>query len=132
MRQRKIKAILIDTNENVREIYPIEYVDDLETIYQILECSTIDIVTRKFGDSYYDVICDDEALLRSEQRGKIAIVTLSKEGKPVEYILGNCIIVRHDADGNAESLTDEEIIRILRECSIKFKANGQIGLIASV
>ena len=56
----------------------------LKNYYEMLNCDLIDIVKIQFGGKAYDVICDDEALLRQPP---FSFSVISKEGYPM--IAGN-------------------------------------------
>jgi hypothetical protein len=85
-----IKGILIDVhNENVKAI---EIEKDLKSYYNILKCDCIDIVSRRIGDKYYDIICDDEGLLKESP--KISAVNRSR----IPMFVGNLFIVRSSGD----------------------------------
>lgn len=79
----------------------------LETYYDLLKCRVIDITTRKIGDKYYDIICDDEGLLK----GEIRISALDKDDEPC--LAGNLIISNYDDWGNGVSLDDADVRNIL-------------------
>lgn len=89
-------------------------VDELSDYYKHLECDTFDIVTRKIGDKYYDVFCDDCGLFDDDP-----IVSMTdQEGHAM--MVGNLIFANHDSQGNTTSLTDEDMRNI--------KRNAHIGL----
>ena len=52
-----MKALLLDTVEKQIKVVDPKGLDDY---YKMIGCSTIDIVTRKIGRKWYDIICDDE------------------------------------------------------------------------
>lgn len=105
---KKVKGVLITPNQEKDRVktYELE-VNDYTDYYKILDCSTFDIQTRKFGDLWLDIYCDDEGLFKEDN--KVAIITLGDDGNPVEYIVGNVFIVSHNDDGDTISLTEEEI-----------------------
>ena len=138
---KKIKALLIDTD--TKQIREVEYDrDSLPQIYGLLNCSTIDIVNRKFmvaekTAKRFDVICDDEGLLDPVKRKKPAILTFNFKNPAKmlqEVIVGNCLIVSHDGDGNSVSLTDEEIEGLKKFSMSKLKEaiGGQEVLVAEI
>lgn len=58
-----MKALFIDPQGNeAKVVNP----GSLEDYYELIGCNLIDIVTRKIGRKYYDVICDDEGLLQDD------------------------------------------------------------------
>lgn len=58
-----MKALLLDTVEKTTKIVNPEGLSDY---YEMLRCRTIDIVTRKIGRKWYDIIVDDEGLLKED------------------------------------------------------------------
>lgn len=81
--------------------------NELEDYYRLMEIDCIDIVTREIGGKLYDIICDDEALLKE----KPIPTVLDTENMPM--IFGNIIVAGlADETGNMTDLTDEDIDRI--------------------
>ena len=81
---------------------------ELETYYKLLECDTIDIVYRKIGDRYFDVICDDEALLKAGSQ----VTCVDRRYNPM--LFGNLLLVHHDEEGSTLGLEEDDIPVILR------------------
>lgn len=89
--------------------------DDLDEFYKIIECNTIDIVSRKIGGIYYDIICDEEALLKDSP----VVSVVSKDGSPL--ICGN-IIICNSKEGELKSLSNTDIYNLIKYLGIaKFK-----------
>ena len=100
-----IKGILITTNS--AEITSAE--DKLNVWYTLLNCDCIDIITRKIGDKYYDIVCDDEALLKSEPLPR-AVCRNARE-----VLFGNIFICGlADDEGNLTSLGDDDVEKLAR------------------
>ena len=77
---------------------------ELEDYYRLIGCDCIDIVARKIGDKYLEIICDDEGLLKENPR----ISAVDKNMKPA--LVGNLLIAGStDEDGELTSLTDKDI-----------------------
>lgn len=94
--------------------------DDLEEFYRIIECGTIDIVQRKIGNEYYDIICDDEALFTKNPIPSV----VESDGTPM--IFGNIIICRNKGS-ELSSLKDEDIENIEKSlCIAKNTATGEM------
>lgn len=88
---------------NVTEVQASE----LEDYYRLMEIDTIDIVTREINGKYYDIICDDEGLLKEHPIPTVFDI----DRKPM--IFGNIIIAGlADETGNMTDLTDEDIVKI--------------------
>lgn len=77
----------------------------LASYYKTLDCDCIDIVSRKIGGKYFDVICDDEGLYNQPK-----ISAIDDMGAPM--LVGNLFIVNYDGNGDNKSLTDEDIDHI--------------------
>lgn len=82
----------------------------LESYYKLIGCRVIDIVRRKIGNRYYEIICDDEGLLVDQP----IISTVNRRGGVMT--VGNIIITgRADNEGNLTGLTENEIKFIQRQ-----------------
>ena len=101
----KIKGILVDVKSNIIDVCEIE--KSLESYYKILNCKLIDIVSMKIGNRYFDIICDDEGLMKED----ITISAIYDDFTPA--LVGNLFIVRHDGRGNERSLTSNDISMVL-------------------
>lgn len=109
-----MKVLLLDTDSLQPQI--VETEGGLEEWYRLIKCSLIDIVSRKIGGRYYDVIVDDEGLYK----GGAKVTALDTEQQPL--LVGNLVICNHDGEGNETSLTDEDIERIKQELVILTEA----------
>jgi hypothetical protein len=80
----------------------------LQAFYDTIHCvyDTIDIVSRKIGGKYFDVICDDDGLAREPHHCS----AVDKEGDPM--LVGSFLVANHDEAGETRSLTDEDIALI--------------------
>ena len=99
--------------------------DTLESYYKLLDVETNNIVTRKIGGVYYDIVCDDEAL---QKPVKVASM-IDEYGWTM--LVGNLFIVRSDGEGGLVSLTDDDVSRILG-CLKKNMVLPYIGIIGDV
>ena len=99
-------------------IEPIEVKGELDEYYNLIDCDCIDIVTRKVGDTYFDIICDDEGLLKDNPR----VTAVDTEGNPM--LVGNLIFSHTDEDGETVGVTDEEIALIRDNVGLAFADTG--------
>ena len=108
---KKIKILLASVKgENF--LQPMEIEDDLKTFYKLIDCDTIDIVTRSFGGKFFDIICDDEGWFKENP----CFSASNRAG--TDGIVGNIIITGvSDREGNLPSLTDEDVKRISSKTS---------------
>lgn len=81
--------------------------DDLQEFYKLIACHCIDITNRKIGRKRFDIICDDEGLLKDSPK----ISAINNLGQPM--LCGNMIIVNSDEDGNLVGLTDKDAEYVL-------------------
>lgn len=98
---KKIKGVLINVEKETVEVVEID--KTLSEYYRILNCTTIDIPSRKIGERYFDIICDDEGLFKDKP--KISAVTM--DGKPA--LVGNLFVVKFDGEEDITSLNDNDI-----------------------
>ena len=99
-----MKAFLIDVNADVKDgARVVECGNDLETLYKLCDCSTIEIPYRKIGDYWYDIVCDEEGIFRENYKAS------ALDEKFNVALVGNLLFCNHDAEGDLVSLTDEQI-----------------------
>lgn len=99
-----IKGILVTT---AGEIKPAELDGSLESFYKTLECDIITCTIRRIGKKEYNVICDDEGLLK----GNPKVTAVTKMYNPA--LVGNLFICNSDGE-DWTSLTDDEIHEIMQ------------------
>lgn len=85
--------------------------DDLSDFYREIDCHTIDIVERRYKGRLFDIICDDEALLRSEP-GLPTSLWFDKKGVLLEGLFGTLLLCHNDGHGELTSATPEDLIKI--------------------
>lgn len=101
---RKITGVLVaDGKATVVDVD-----DDLDAYYKLLDCELIDIVTRRIGGKYYDIICDEEGLFKDDPA-----VGMVNEFDGKVMIVGRLFICQHDGRGNQKSLSQTEIDDVL-------------------
>lgn len=99
----KVKGFLIKGNE--AKVVEIE--DELDIYYDLLECTTIDIVCRHFEYEPFDIVCDDEGLLKDHPIPTV----FDEQMNPV--IHGPVLVVgMADDEGVLTSLSDSLISKI--------------------
>lgn len=97
-----IKVFLLDVYENKTGVVEIDP-NDLDAMYELIDCRCIDIVVRNVGDRQFDIVCDDEGLFHEPQM----ISAIDKTARPM--LCGNLIFCHHDKDGNLTSITDDDV-----------------------
>lgn len=117
---KKIKVLIVDTKKG----FSIETINNsLDDFYSIIDCSCIDIATRKIGNNgkYYDIICDDEGLL--QDKPKVSAIASNGSG----MLVGNLIITNYNSNGETTSLTENDIEYLLNYCQMfRHRITGEI------
>lgn len=107
MTNRQITGVLLDVNAGTAELLTIP--DTLEDLYKHLNCSCIDIVTRRIGSRLFTIVCDDEGLLKAAPR-----ISAFTAGGDVALV-GNLLIVSYDPDSpELESLSLDDAAYVLK------------------
>lgn len=101
-----LKALYVNVEDETVETVEIE--NRLDEYYRLINCDCIDIVTRKIGKCYFDIICDDEGLLKDNPK----ISAINNLGQVM--LVGNLLITNSDEDGETTSLTEKDIHYIKR------------------
>lgn len=115
-----MKAFLIDVNADVKEgARVVECGNDLETLYKLCDCSTIEIPYRKIGDFWYDIVCDEEGIFRENYKAS------ALDEKFNVALVGNLLFCNHDAEGDLVSLTDEQIENLKNHIHITCHFDGE-------
>lgn len=115
---KTIRGIFIDVKEeNWTEI---EIEKSLQSYYDLIDCDCIDIVSRKIGGQYFDIICDDEGLCNSPK-----ISAINDMGEPM--LVGNLFIVNYDGQGDITSLSDEDIDHVKKFIEMMYTHNYPEG-----
>ena len=96
---RKITGVLIDVKEGTAKKTTIE--KSLDGYYKALDCDCIDIAAREIGGKMFDIILDDEGLLKNDP-----IMSGVQNGHPC--FVGNLFIVKYNGRGDVTSLSDDE------------------------
>lgn len=96
------RTIVIEV-ESKREIYEAN-ITELEDMYNHIKCDCIDITERKIGENYYDIIVDDEGLLKD-----YAIPSAIDKITHEVQLVGNLIVSKYDEEGELRDLTEKEI-----------------------
>lgn len=106
MTDRMITGLHIDVVNNEVKVKTVP--DTLESYHDLIQCDLIDIPHRSIGGEVYDIVCDDEGLLKDPK-----IPSAFQRDSRRIMLVGNLFIVRgNDSTGELESLTAEDIDRI--------------------
>ena len=97
-----MKMLLIDSERGEDRV--VETEGGLDNYYKLLDCDLVDITTRSIGGELFDIICDDEGLLKDDR----IVSAVDKKGRPA--LVGNLLISKADEEeGRQIGLTDEEL-----------------------
>lgn len=116
----KIKGVLVDVINKRIETREVE--DTLEEYYNLLNCDMIEIVSRHIGGKDYDIICDEEGLL------KVNPIVSAFDSLNQPMLVGNLFIVNYGENGKEASLTEEDIDHILKFGHLIETTNGQTNV----
>lgn len=97
-----MKVLIFDEKKQV--LIEKDIKNELDTFYNIIGCRCIDIARRKVGGKYFDIIVDDEGLLKDEP------ICTAVDAKTSDCMLfGTLIFTNTDNKGNTVGLSDEDI-----------------------
>ena len=102
----KVTGVLIDVLAGTTIVYTVKS-GTLEEYYRILNCTTFDITSRRIGNNYYDIYCDDEGLFQCNP----IVSAISSDRNPM--LVGNLFVTKTNDEGETISLTQEEIGEVL-------------------
>ena len=112
-----MKAFIINPNAGIKDmIQAKEIQNNLDTYYDIIGCRCIDIVHYPIGGKHYDIIVDDEGLLK----GAPIVTAVDKNGHPL--LVGALIITNYDGEGNETDLEPGDVTRITS--AIRYTVQG--------
>lgn len=111
LRLAEKKMLLIDVKKSRVEVVT---ADSLEEYYRLIDCTTVDIVTKQIAGAYYPIICDDEGLLVSNPRPS-AILSDTNNYE----LFGNLLIAGGTScEGELLSITEDQIKSLLTRLSV--------------
>ena len=117
---KMLKTVLIDVVRKTVE--DVEVKDDLDAFYEKLNCSMVEITSLMIGGVWYDIMCDEEGLLKNQP-----IVSAVQLETLDPMLVGNLMFFNYDGRGNLVSLDDTDIERIKDNIVIAFDRNGGIS-----
>lgn len=98
---KTITGYFVDPENCIAEPRTID--KSLEGYYALLRCDCIDIPSRTIGDRRFDIICDDEGLLKAPS----FVSAYDCDGSPM--LAGPIFVVKFDGKEDVTSLTEEEL-----------------------
>ena len=115
----KVTGVLIDVKNRTTVVHTVNS-GSLEEYYDILNCTTFDIASRRIGGSYYDIYCDDEGLLKCSP----VVSAVSEDREPM--LVGNLFVTKTNDEGETISLTAEEISEVLNSVINLYDEDGNV------
>lgn len=94
----------------------------LQDYYSALRCDTIDIVRRKIGGRYFDIIVDDEGFLKPEDEIYVGAIDSNRN----VALVGSLIFANYDGEGNETDLTDMDVEHIQNYIKCAFLKEGGV------
>ena len=119
---KQITGVLVTTEGEAKQV-TIE--DSLEGYYEALGCDIIDLTVRRIGKKEYDIVCDDEGLLKPDP----VVTAITQRYQPA--LVGNLFICSNDGKGHWKSLTAKQIEEILMNTVMVF-SNGKIREVVQI
>ena len=123
---KQITGFLVDTEADhgdLKTVIKAVTIDKtLESYYKTLHCDMIEIPTYKFGGKNFDVICDEEGLIKG---GQPVISAIDAAGKPA--LVGSLLIV----NTNCRSLSEADIERLDKCVRQVILQNRQTGALTT-
>ena len=117
---KKLRTVLIDVDQ--KTVGEIEIDDDLNAFYEKLNCRVFDIVQRKIDGVWYDIMCDDEGLLKEDP-----VVSAADKEKLSPMLVGNLMFFHSNRNGDLKSLDDVDIENIFNNTVVAIGEEGQIS-----
>ena len=115
-----MKAYLLDVENKVRKAVEIDDDNHLQEYYKYLNCSIVDITSRKVGGKWFDIIADDEGMLKENP----IVSALDSNTQPA--LVGNLLFCNYDSEtGEEVSLTDDDIEHLEKYSALAAKKDAE-------
>jgi len=120
-----LSMLLWDTKKQDFQDIKIESNNTLQKLYKYLDCKTIDITSRSINNIYYDIIVDDEGLLKNDH-----IVSYFENNQP--QLVGNLIFSKANDQGENIGLTNKDINNLKENLKMIYYANDENDFIKAL
>ena len=110
-----MKILLLDTMATAPQVLEVE--EGLETWYRLIRCDLIDITMRDVAGRQFDIIADDEGLLKAGAK----VTAIDGSGKP--QLVGNLVFCHHDNEGGLTGLSDSDIAHLMKNIVVLTSTN---------
>ena len=125
MKDEMTKGFVVDVYKQ-RNARVVEFIDNLDNLYELTDCSCIDVAYRKVGKYFYDIVCDDEGLYRADRIPS----AFNHKGEPM--LVGNLLFLNHDEEGEFTSLTDEQIADLSKHIGEIYCEKDDEGFVCNI
>jgi len=113
--KKKITGFLV--NPYTHEAKRVEFRDELDELYRLLDVRTIDIVTRRVAGLEFTIVCDDEGLLIDRPRP--SAIDESRHA----MLVGPLLFTAGTHGEDLEGLTDDDV-KILTRSVGHYRIDG--------
>lgn len=95
----------------------VEIEDKLDTYYSLIGCDLIDIVSKRINGANFEIVCDDEGLLKDAP----IITAVTADGAPA--LVGGLVVLRYGGDGELAGLNQEDVLRLTNAVQYSIQQN---------
>ena len=100
-----IRGFLVNVDTHIAA--EVELEPNLDNYYDLLGGRAIDITTRRIGGRLYDIVCDDESLLKDNPK----VSAIDRRREPM--LAGSLLVVGFaDDEGRETSLAPDDVVNI--------------------
>lgn len=115
-----MRGYLIDVENGKHGPVEVKGDDHLEQFYRLIGCRCIDIAVRKVGETYYNVVLDDEGLLVEDP------ITSAIDRQHHGMLAGNLVIFGMDEQTmDLAPLTDDDVRNIRKNLMVAIDTERQ-------
>lgn len=130
--ERYIDVIVIKRIDRATLTCELRHLEDtLKNYYSLIGCRCIDIVQRAFGGVVFDIVLDDEGLLKANETGELPTSWWQHEGYTPNYegLFGVLVLTHHDDQGNLTSVNPMELLAVQSCYKVIPTKDGDLGLL---
>lgn len=130
--KRKIDVIVVKRQSQDTITCELQEVEDsIETYYEIIGCRSIDIVGRYFNNKHFDIVLDDEGLLKANTTGELPTSWWQREGYTPNHegLFGTLILCHSNEEGDLTSVNPLELLDLQRVYQVINTKKGDIALL---
>lgn len=114
-----MRGYLLDVKARKARTVEVSDTDRRADYQKLLDCNLVNIVSRQLEGTYFDVICDDEALFTADP----IVSAFDSTGEPA--LVGNLPFCNYDGQGGETSLSDDDIELLRRHTRLAIKPGAE-------